>query len=253
VAYNGTVKLETGAKPDSIIITVIDPETDEIVGIYRPDKDKGAYVMLLTPKDKYNVTYEREGFQTYFDTLAVSKGNTYINTRKMIPLKNVTLTLKRDSAEFGGTDTFEVSISNINFEYNKYQLNKTEGQKVFESLDLFAEYLKQKPGVKIEIHGHTCELGTDQYNMGLSKRRATFIRTYLEKKGVTKETFDMKFSGERDPIAISRNADGSLRKEGLSYNRRVEFAILEKGNAKIQIVQVNVPENLRINKAKKTN
>ncbi len=74
---------------------------------------------------------------------------------------------------------------------------------------------------KIIIEGHCSHEGTDEYNMGLSKRRALSVKKYLVKKGIKAEKLDIKPFGESQPIATNDN------EEGRAKNRRVEFIIEE--------------------------
>jgi len=91
-----------------------------------------------------------------------------------------------------------------------------------EAYPLLDEYGKALGGRLSEatliVAGHTDSAGTDEYNMGLSGRRAKAVKTYLEKNyGIEPDRLTVWFYGESKPIA--RNDT----KEGQSLNRRVEF------------------------------
>lgn len=84
-----------------------------------------------------------------------------------------------------------------------------------------AEGLKRRPGVRIEVAGHTDARGGDAYNRRLSARRAKAVRDYLESRGVAGERLTSKGYGETVPVADNATAEGRAR------NRRVELRISE--------------------------
>ncbi len=85
------------------------------------------------------------------------------------------------------------------------------------TLDAVAALLLQNPDVKLMIRAHTCALGTAQYNLKLSNRRARSVRDYLVKEGVWPTSIRYKGYGYYRPIA-----DNSTE-AGREKNRRVEF------------------------------
>ena len=84
-----------------------------------------------------------------------------------------------------------------------------------------AEYLGRPPGIKkLVIVGHTCNMGSDSYNMGLSSRRATSIKNWLVRNyKIAPNKVVTQGMGERKPT--TSNATEAGRKK----NRRVEFRI----------------------------
>lgn len=86
------------------------------------------------------------------------------------------------------------------------------------NLDALAASLAKYPKSDLMIVGHTDDIGTDSYNMGLSKRRAASARDYLRAHGVVRGIKALG-RGETEPIADNASADGRQQ------NRRVEVAI----------------------------
>ncbi len=80
-----------------------------------------------------------------------------------------------------------------------------------------AENLKNRRDVDVEIAGHTDSVGTRQYNMKLSLRRAEAVRTYLIGKGVAPSRLTTQGYGESRPIADNATAEGRAK------NRRVDL------------------------------
>ncbi len=84
-----------------------------------------------------------------------------------------------------------------------------------------ASYLEANPAVKLQITGHTDNVGTAATNLDLSKRRAASVALVLTKQlAVAGDRFATDGKGDAEPMASNGNA------EGRAMNRRVEFAKL---------------------------
>jgi OOP family OmpA-OmpF porin len=92
-------------------------------------------------------------------------------------------------------------------------------------LDQAVDTLNRYPQVKIEIDGYTDSVGTDQYNQGLSERRANIVNQYLTSHGIDSSRItSVKGFGETNPIDTNETAAGRQR------NRRVEFKVEQPQN-----------------------
>lgn len=85
------------------------------------------------------------------------------------------------------------------------------------------ELLRSYPGAAVEIRGHTDAKGDDQYNDGLSMRRARSVAERLE--GQAGHPIEARGFGEREPVAPNARPDGSDDPQGRQKNRRVEIRI----------------------------
>lgn len=234
-AYTGNVK--TCGEYKDVKITVVDKEKDELIGVYRPDSKTGKYVIILPPDKKYDITYEAEGCLTQNNPLETKPDETYDNSRVVNEIPEVEL-LKPDVVVATGD---EFIVQNINFGFDK-----SKNPDVYDDLTKFAKYLIENPGAVIEISGYCCQMGDDNYNVYLSKRRTEFVYNFLVKKGVPKTTFEVKYHGEKHPIALNKTSDGNWIPQSMKFNRRVEFKVVKPGETNIRIQQLNVPENFRI-------
>jgi len=108
-------------------------------------------------------------------------------------------------------------LDNCTFETGKATL-QPEAYKVVDEL---VEYLKRKEDEKIEVGGHTDNVGKPEANMILSTNRANTVRAYLLTKGVAPERVTAKGYGMTIPIAENTTA------EGRGLNRRTEVKIVE--------------------------
>ena len=86
-------------------------------------------------------------------------------------------------------------------------------------LDKVAEYLKLNDAVKVEIGGHTDNMGTAEYNQDLSMRRAESVVNYLVGKGVAGNRLTAVGYGKDHPVATNDT------EEGRHQNRRIEFKV----------------------------
>jgi outer membrane protein OmpA-like peptidoglycan-associated protein len=82
--------------------------------------------------------------------------------------------------------------------------------------------LKKNPSLKIEISGHTDDVGNEQSNLKLSQSRAEAVKNYLTEKGITADRLTAKGYGKSKPIALNST------EEGRKQNRRTEFTVLSK-------------------------
>ena len=89
-------------------------------------------------------------------------------------------------------------------------------------LDKAVAWLNEFPTVKGTIEGHTDNRGTDEYNQGLSERRAKAVYDYLVDKGINRFRLSWKGFGESRPVATNETD------EGRQLNRRIELVLDEE-------------------------
>ena len=112
----------------------------------------------------------------------------------------------------------KIVIHDILFEFDSAKVSESN---ISPTLEKLVAHLKKSKGyTKLIIEGHTDSIGTQVYNLGLSKRRAETIRLFLIKKfSLSPDTIEARGRGEDLPIADNGNF------QGRQLNRRVEFAI----------------------------
>ena len=111
-----------------------------------------------------------------------------------------------------------IELEGVHFDFDKATL-RPEAKNV---LDQAAALLDKHDRVVVEIAGHTDSKGSEEYNQGLSKRRANTVRDYLTGKGVRASRLSAKGYGESRPVASNDT------EEGRAENRRVEMVILDR-------------------------
>jgi OOP family OmpA-OmpF porin len=107
-------------------------------------------------------------------------------------------------------------LDNVYFDFGRFTLRSES----FKELDELVSYMKWRENEKIELAGHTDNIGNANENQKLSEQRAEAIRQYLIKKGVPASRVTAKGYGSLQPVA-----DNSTY-EGRQLNRRTEVRIL---------------------------
>lgn len=107
----------------------------------------------------------------------------------------------------------EYKFENVNFEFDSAKL--VAGSTA--TLDEGVKILQRRADLKVEIAGHTDSQGNEQYNQGLSERRAQAVADYLIAQGVDAGSITVKGYGESQPVADNGT------EEGRAANRRVEL------------------------------
>ena len=162
----------------------------------------------------------------------------YATVVKLKPGADVIMTVKKadhvfDSRAFtaedtvrGGTAEVEMTLAKIEVGKSykvddiKYATNSSEITTASEHiLDELITFLKENPKVRIEIQGHTDNVGGLEDNMALSNDRAFTVRGYLEAHGVAGARLTSKGYGPTRPVATNDTP------EGRAVNRRTEFTI----------------------------
>lgn len=102
-------------------------------------------------------------------------------------------------------------------------------------LDLIAENMKRDvPDAALTVLGHTDAIGSDEFNLDLSRRRASAVMQALAARGVNPAELSEVAIGKRQPIAPNDTVDGRAR------NRRVEFLVSPSLGANLAAVQQRV-------------
>ncbi len=110
------------------------------------------------------------------------------------------------------------TLEGVRFDIDKATI-KSESYPI---LDKAAVFLKNNPDIVVEIQGHTCSLGSDEYNLRLSGDRAKAVVDYfITKHNIDPSRLSARGYGESNPVATNDTSEGRER------NRRVDFLILE--------------------------
>ncbi len=184
---------------------LIDLKTSEIIIQSHANIGSGEFIVCLPTDRKYALNVSFDGYLFHSENFNLE--GIHSNTQPFlmdIPLKQI-------------KPGESVVMKNVFFEHDKYLL--LDGSKV--ELGKLITFLEQNPEVKIEIGGHTDNVGDLSYNLELSQKRAKAVNDYLVEQGVDQLRLLYKGYGETEPV------DTNDTDEGRANNRRTEVRILE--------------------------
>jgi outer membrane protein OmpA-like peptidoglycan-associated protein len=172
------------------------------------DSSNGSYMAMvnLKKKDDYVITVKKDDY-AFSSKVLKTKDLSFSAPPKQVDLEVI-------EAKEGKSFV----IDDIFYNTNSAEL-KAESRIIIEG---FAGYLKLNPKIKVEIQGHTDNVGNPKDNEALSNNRAFSVKALLEELGVEGKRITAKGFGPSKPIADNKTEEGRAR------NRRTEFMILEK-------------------------
>jgi OOP family OmpA-OmpF porin len=131
-------------------------------------------------------------------------GDGYIDSQDMCPNSP-----QRASVDSSGCWVIE----RVHFDFDQASI-KPEYE---DSLADLAMVMRLNPDLSLTVHGHADSIGSEEYNMNLSERRAEAAKQFLARRGIDEERISTEGHGETDPVASNETEDGR------EQNRRVEF------------------------------
>ncbi len=109
----------------------------------------------------------------------------------------------------------QITFEDVHFDFDRYTL-RVEATRI---LDEAIKALNEDPNLRITVEGHTCNIGTTEYNLALGERRSAAVRDYLASRGVNANRLQVVSYGEERP-----KHDNS-REETRRLNRRAAMTI----------------------------
>lgn len=164
--------------------------------------EKGFYFITLPVGSDYTFTVNRQGYLFFSKLYELSKERADSTYRMDIPLQPIALNAT-------------VTLKNIQFETNSFKLMPVS----LVELDKLFQLLKENPQIKVQVSGHTDNVGAPAENLKLSNNRAKSVVDYLVGKGIDATRLSWKGFGETKPVADNKT------EEGRAKNRRTEFTI----------------------------
>lgn len=181
-----------------------------VAGIAQSDHKTGEYEIKLPAGHLYGIRAEAKDHMSENQNLDLRN----ITRDTVIDDKNFTLApIEVARVEENAT----ITLNNIFFDFDKAVL-KPES---FPELNRIVQLMTERSAMQVDVAGHTDATGTEQYNMELSRRRATAVQQYLIEKGISETRVNVSYFGEAKPL------ESNATMEGRRKNRRVEFKIVK--------------------------
>jgi len=203
----GKVEDHANVEKKDFKVEVKDATTKKVT-LAMVDTVTGDYSVVVNAKEKHDliVTVKKDNYA--FSSQLILKDS-------IVNAKPATVNVAVDTVKTGET----YPLNNIYYKTNSADLDPRSMIVIEE----FVEFMKNNPTIKIEMNGHTDNVGNDAANLALSTDRAFTVRDILLAKGITENRLiSFKGFGASKPIA-----DNSTE-VGRSKNRRTEFVIVEK-------------------------
>lgn len=197
----GIVTDSKTGKPLPSSVELTDNSTQQPLMKVQTD-EKGEYFITLPIGKDYTFTVNRKGYLFYSEVYALSQRKADSVYKKDIALQPVALNA-------------EITFQNILFTTGSYQLPKDASVE----LDKLVQVLTENPNLKVEISGHTDNIGKPEDNLQLSSNRAKSIVDYLTEKGISRQRLSYKGYGALQPVADNGT------EEGRAKNRRTTFRV----------------------------
>ncbi len=190
-------------KPLEATIEVVDNQKNEIVASFKSNSATGKYLISLPSGKNYGIAVKARDYLFHSENFDIPLSTTYQEIEKNVALEKI---------EVGS----KIVLNNIFFDTDKSDLRPESTNELERLLQLMNEIHT----LKIEISGHTDNVGSAEHNQSLSESRAKAVVDYLKKKGINTSRMVFKGYGFNLPIATNTTP------EGRQLNRRTEFKIL---------------------------
>lgn len=197
VYCSGRVYNADTRKPIQARVEIFDRTTNTNSYESLSDKSTGDFTAFLPADGVYGLSVRAENY--LFFTAAIDNTNDSIFV-ELNPIKKGSIT----------------TLENLFFDYDSDVILSTSTAEI----ERLYEFLMTNATLKIEIVGHTDNIGDRQYNINLSLRRAQALRNELVGRGISADRITAVGKGSAQPIATNDT------EEGRAKNRRVEVVIL---------------------------
>ena len=191
-------------KPLKASFELIDLSTADKVVTSQSDSTNGEFIVCIPSGKDYALNISCKGYLFFSEHFTMTGGTFMEPFIKDIPLKRIQPGEK-------------VILKNVFFDFASAKLldeSKAE-------LEQLLQFLRNNPEVKIQITGHTDNIGTQAYNINLSQDRARAVANYLLNGGIVLARVSYKGLGSSEPVADNSTEEGRVQ------NRRTELLIVK--------------------------
>jgi outer membrane protein OmpA-like peptidoglycan-associated protein len=201
---NGIILDKATGKPIEATILIEDLQTGLPIFQASNNTETGRFSTVLQAGRDYGISISASGYVFHSERYTIPAKTQYKEFAQNFELEHL-----KEGASF--------VVNNIFFDYNVATLSAESRPE----LERVALLLKEHPALRIEVGGHTDNVGSVSYNQKLSIMRAEAVRSYLvEKEGIDSTRIEVRGYG------LSKPAGSNSTEEGRHQNRRTEFKVL---------------------------
>lgn len=202
----GSVVNKTTNKAEGGVDVTVTNETQSSINTQQSKPGDGTFKSQLEANSDFTIVGKKASYLSNIEKVSTKGLN-----------RSTTLYLKLELDMQEVTASKNIVLNNINFQTGKSDLNTTNSS----DLNKLIQFLKDNPLLRLEIQGHTDNVGLLAKNNLLSQNRANAVVNYLVKNGIDKKRLTAKGYGFSIPIADNKTI------EGKAQNRRVEMKLME--------------------------
>jgi outer membrane protein OmpA-like peptidoglycan-associated protein len=203
---SGNVVNKISSKPEAGVDVTVTNETQSSINIQQSKPGDGSFKAQLEANSDFTIAGKKASYLSNIEKLSTIGLN-----------RSTTLYLKLELEVQEVTALATIVLNKIYFETGKSALNTV----VSTDLNILIQFLQDNPALRLEIQGHTDNIGSVEVNNSLSQRRANSVIIYLIGSGIEKARLIAKGYGAANPVSTNATAAGR------ASNRRVEMKLIE--------------------------
>jgi outer membrane protein OmpA-like peptidoglycan-associated protein len=200
---HGKVTDKTTGQPVEADVELYDLADGTLATAAYSDPKTGDFLVCLPVGRDYALNASADGYLFFSQNYSIAKGTVDKPYMLDVPLSPITA---------GSV----ITLRNIFFETASFALLPASNTE----LDKLVQLMQHNAAVKVEVGGHTDNVGADAANQKLSEQRANAVRDYVIAKGIDAARITAKGYGETKPTATNDT------EEGRAQNRRTEITVL---------------------------
>ena len=185
-------------------VELFDLKISQKISVLNSDSVNGQYLIVIPGKSEYALHVAQPGYLFY---------SLHFNYEE----KDQDQPLTIDIALQPIVKNAMTVLNNIFFDFNQSEIKPRS----FSELDEVVKFLNENPKVKVEISGHTDNVGDENYNRQLSLKRAQSVVNYFSMKGIAITRLTQVGFGSKKPIVPNDSEDNR------QINRRIEFKVID--------------------------
>ncbi len=205
VTIRGKIMDQVTEGPLGVLVEIYDNAENRMIAQFVSSVGTGEYMVTLESGKSYGFAVKAKEYLFHSENIEIPPTTVAKELYKDIFLKKV---------EIGS----KIILKNIFFEFDKANLRPES----IPELERLVKLLNDVPTLKIEISGHTDNIGSELYNQQLSEERAKAVVDFLIAKGIDEDRLTYAGYGLTQPIATNETEDGR------QMNRRTEFKVISR-------------------------